>query len=283
MNHQERVNKIAALANIELYNNDMTRRYIDGACHIKHAALRKLYGELVIQVYDTACSFISQPKILDLGAGEGSATLPFLELGAKVTAVDISKSQLDMLKTRCSPFGNNLIVYNGNVVDAIKEFADKNHQYDIIVANSFLHHVPDYLGLIKDCSVIISAHGQFLSFQDPIKYASVGKFTRLLTKVAYFSWRIFKDDIIGGMQRRIRRSRKIFMDDCPGDHIDYHAVREGVDQEAIAELFDILGFKCQITSYFSTQSRFWQPIGTVINAKNTFAIIAVKESSKSSS
>lgn len=126
MNHQERVNKIAALANIESYDDDTTRNYIDGACHIKHAMLRKLYGELVIQVYDAARSFVSQPKILDLGAGEGSATLPFLELGAKVTAVDISESQLDMLKNRCSSFAKNLSVYNGNVIDAIQEFADKS-------------------------------------------------------------------------------------------------------------------------------------------------------------
>lgn len=110
----------------------------------------------------------------------------------------------------------------------------------------------------------------------------MGKFTSLLTKTAYLSWRIFKGDVIGGMQRRIRRSRKVFLDDCPGDNIDYHAVREGVDQEAIAELFDSLGFQYRIIQYFSTQSRFWQPIGAAIDAKNTFAIIAVREPSKNS-
>jgi len=281
MDHQARVEKMATLANIESYDGGETRRYIDGACHIKHAKLRQLYGRLVVQVYDTARSFVSQPRVLDLGAGEGSATLPFLELGAKVTAVDISEAQLNMLRIRCSSFSDNLSIYSGSVADAIKEFSGEKHQYDIIVANSFLHHVPDYIGLITECSKILSTHGQFFSFQDPMKYASLGRFTSLFTKVAYFSWRIFKGDIIRGIRRRVRRSRRVYLDNCSGDNTDYHVVRGGVDQDELAALFDRLSFECRIISYFSTQSRFWQPVGSAIRAYNTFSIIAVKRSSGS--
>lgn len=277
MDQKARVDKTAALANVESYDRDKTRKYIDGACHIKHAELRARYRRLVVEIYDAACSFISQPRVLDLGAGQGSATLPFLELGAKTTAVDISETQLDALRTRCSLFANNLTVYWGDINDATKEFLDKRCQYDIIVANSFLHHIPDYIGLIRQCSKILSPHGQFFSFQDPIKYASLGKFTKLFTKIAYFSWRIFKGDVIRGMQRRVRRSRGIYFDDCPQDNSEYHVVRGGVDQDAIAELFKELGFECQIIPYFSTQSRFWQPIGSAIKAYNTFSVIAKKK------
>ena len=278
MDEQAHINKIAALANIESYDRDKTRRYTDGAPHIKHAELRALYRRLVVEVYDAARSFVSQPKVLDLGAGEGSATLPFLELGAKTTAVDISEAQLNALRTRCSSFAKNLTVCCGDISDAIKELLDKKCEYDIIVANSFLHHVPDYLGLIRECSKMLSPHGQFLSFQDPIKYASLGKFTNLLSKIAYFSWRIFKGDVIGGIQRRVRRSRGIYFDDCPQDNSEYHVVRGGVDQDAIAELFKELGFECQIIRYFSTQSRFWQSVGSAIKAYNTFSVIARKKS-----
>ena len=95
-----RINRIAALANISAYDEEGTKNYIDGAPHIKHAALRKFYGKLVVQVFDRAKQHIKTPRVLDLGAGEGSVTLPFLELGAKVVAIDISHSQLDALKKK---------------------------------------------------------------------------------------------------------------------------------------------------------------------------------------
>jgi 2-polyprenyl-3-methyl-5-hydroxy-6-metoxy-1,4-benzoquinol methylase len=193
MDQKARVDKIAALANVESYDSDKTRRYTNGAPHIKHAKLRSLYNRLIVEIYATACSFVSQPKVLDLGAGEGSATLPFLELGAAVTAVDISEAQLDVLRVRCSSFDDDLSMYRGDIHDAISEYLDHKCQYDIIVANSFLHHVPDYLGLIRECSKILSPHGQFFSFQDPMRYASLGTLTSLFTKVSYFSWRILQE------------------------------------------------------------------------------------------
>jgi SAM-dependent methyltransferase len=280
MNHKVSANKVAALANVKSYDRNKTRKYIDGAPHIKHAKLRALYGGLVAQVYDTARSLVCQPRVLDLGAGEGSATLPFLELGARVTAVDISESQLDVLRTRCSSFADNLTVYCGDIDDAIGEFLEKSCQYDIVVANSFLHHVPDYLGLIKRCPQLLSRHGQFFSFEDPMAYASLGRLSHLLTQIAYLSWRVFKGDVIGGIQRRVRRSRGIYYDDCPQDNAEYHVVRGGVDQNAIAELFKESGFECQIIPYFATQSRFWQPIGSSIKANNMFSIVARKKSSE---
>jgi 2-polyprenyl-3-methyl-5-hydroxy-6-metoxy-1,4-benzoquinol methylase len=102
MDQEAHVNKIAALANLESYDRDKTRRYTDGTPHIKHAKLRSLHRKLVVEVYDAACCFVCQPKVLDLGAGQGPATLAFLELGARISAVDVSETQLDALRTRCS-------------------------------------------------------------------------------------------------------------------------------------------------------------------------------------
>ena len=65
----ERINKIAALANISAYDTEATREYLNGAPHIKHVSLRTLYGKLVVQVYDAAKKHTNTPKVLDLGAG----------------------------------------------------------------------------------------------------------------------------------------------------------------------------------------------------------------------
>lgn len=189
----ERINRVAALANIAVYGPEATRKYIDGAPHIKHASLRALYGKLVVQVYDYAKRHTTVPRVLDLGAGEGSVTLPFLELGAAVTAVDISSSQLDVLRSRCERFGDRLEVRCEDIADTLK---GKDTSYDVIVANSFSHHIPDYIGMITEAISLLTPWGQFFSFQDPLRYDSVGKPTMIFSTLAYFSWRVFKGDVV---------------------------------------------------------------------------------------
>ena len=270
----KRINRIAAVANLSAYNAESTKKYIDGAPHVKHDSLRKLYGELVVKVFDGASRYTNIPKVLDLGAGEGSVTLPFLELGAKVVAVDISNSQLDRLKARCEGFGHMLEIRCEDVNDTLK---DRSQKYDIIVVNAFLHHVPDYLGLIREATMMLNPNGQFFSFQDPLRYDSIGKVNRKFSKLAYLNWRIFKGDIIGGLRRRVRRSRGIYLEDSVHDNAEYHVTRNGVDQDAIRALFEEQGFDCKIVSYFSTQSRLFQYLGAMLNVKNTFAVLAQKQ------
>ncbi len=267
----ERVNRVAALANISAYSSKATSEYIDGAPHIKHASLRKLYANLLVRVYDYATEYQAVPRVLDLGAGEGSTTLPFLELGARVTAVDISSSQLDVLRSRCGRFGDNLIVRCEDIADTLRAERGK---YDIIVANSFLHHIPDYTGMIKKAITLLTPRGQFLSFQDPLRYDSLGRVNMMFSTASYFSWRVFRGDVVGGIKRRFRRRRGIYYDDSIFDNTEYHVTRNGVDQDGIKELFDAVGYDCEVVRYFSTQSRLFQSIGTRFNAKNTFAVIA---------
>jgi 2-polyprenyl-6-hydroxyphenyl methylase / 3-demethylubiquinone-9 3-methyltransferase len=269
----ERICRVATLANVSAYDAEATNQYIDGAPHIKHDSLRKLYGKLVVQVFDSAIRYTKIPKVLDLGAGEGSVTLPFLELGAKVVAVDISNSQLDALKTKCNKFGDMLEVRCEDINDTLK---DNSEKYDIIVVNSFLHHVPDYLTMIREATMILNPHGQFFSFQDPFRYDSVKKATMIFSKLAYFNWRVFKGDVIGGLKRRIRRSHGIYHEDSVHDNAEYHVTRNGVDQDAIQVLFEDQGFDCNVVPYFSTQSRVFQSIGTMLDMKNTFGILAQK-------
>lgn len=273
----ERVNKIAALANIAAYNPALTKDYIDGAPHVKHESLRYLYGELVVRVFDEAKKHTTTtPRVLDIGAGEGSVTLSFLELGARVVATDISESQLAALKEKCARFGNMLEVRCEDVSDTIKNNADS---FDIVVASSFLHHVPDYLGMIGQLQSMLASRGQFFSFQDPLRYDSVGKATLFFSSFAYYFWRIFKGDVIGGLKRWFRRKRGIYLQDCAYDNAEYHVGRNGVDQDAIRTLFQTNGFDCQIVSYFSTQNGFLQLLGERLGLKNTFAVMAIKNKS----
>ena len=187
--------------------------------------------------------------------------------------VDISESQLQMLRSTCADYPT-LEVRCLDVADAINSLQVENKQYAIVIAISFLHHVPDYLGLIRQAVTVMSPYGQFFSFQDPLKYDSIGRFTAAFSTLAYLSWRVFKGDVVGGVKRRIRRSRGIYLDDSPEDNAEYHVTRNGVDQAAICDLLGESGFECEIVRYFSTQSHVWQSIGAALGLRNTFAVIA---------
>lgn len=267
----ERVGRVAARANCATYDAEATRNYIDGAPHAKHSSLRALYGRLVAQVYDYAARRSPVPTVLDLGAGEGTATLPFLELGARVTAVDISTSQLDALLAKCGHHHDRLEVSCEDIGETLSR---KSRAFDVIVANSFLHHVPDYLAMIREATSLLTPQGQFFSFQDPLRYDSVGTFARAFSELAYLSWRVFKGDVLGGLRRRMRRARGIYLEDSVDDNAEYHVVRGGVDQNAISDLLNDLGFDCGILAYFSTQSRLFQPLGEALAVQNTFSVIA---------
>jgi SAM-dependent methyltransferase len=272
----ERLDRIAALSNTLAYNTDAGRAYLDGAPHIKHASLRKLFGKLLLEVYDAASKQADPPKVLDLGAGEGSVTLQFLEVGAQVTAVDVSSQQLDTLAEKCKSHQDRLDVRCEDVSDTLRDSTDT---FDIITLNSFLHHVPDYLSLIDKCLSKLEPNGFLFTFQDPLRYDTVNFATRFFTDVGYFFWRLSggaEGDVIGGIGRRLRRRRGVYHDDCRHDNTEYHIVRNGVDQIAIENLLKDRGFNFKFVPYYSSHNTLFQPVGTAIGFKNLFSVIATR-------
>jgi SAM-dependent methyltransferase len=270
---EEEMKRRVARANESIYDSIAGRTYVDGAPHIKHGDLRKLYSDLLVGVFRHARQFENFPRVLDLGAGEGSVTLPMLELGAHVTAVDISEEQLSVLRSKCAKHESRLVVRCEDINDLIIGSQDK---YDIITANSFLHHIPDYLGMLNALIPRFTPSGQFFSFQDPLLYSTQSAFARSFEGIAYASWRIWKGDVWKGSLRRLRRARGVYLPNSEHDNAEYHVLRDGVDQRAIEALFVRAGFTCDTTSYFSTQSRPFQAIGKFCGVKNTFAVVAAR-------
>ncbi len=273
----DRVQRVAALANEMIYDSEATRRYVQGAPHLKHASLRALYATLAMRAYESVGYNGCPVEVLDLGAGEGSATRIFLELGARVTAVDVSSSQLEALQQTCAGYAG-LTVRQAEAMQVLRDLRAEGKRFGLIVALSFLHHIPDYLALIREAHVLLQDRGLFFSFQDPLRYDTLDSFTRSFGFMAYYSWRTLQGDLVAGAQRRLRRSRGIYHEESPEDNAEYHVIRGGVDQDAIAALFAGLGCRCEIVRYFSTQSGLWQTLGARMGLKNTFAVLAEVDS-----
>jgi SAM-dependent methyltransferase len=256
-----------------LYGEREARSYLDGAPHLKHRSLRKLYGSVIDEVF--ASIEPKAPRVLDLGTGEGSATEVFLRRGAHVTAVDDSPAQLAKLRKRCAEFRDSLDVVEGRA-DAVLR-ARRDERWDVVAAVSFLHHVPDYLAFVHDAAGVVGTDGVFVAFQDPLLHSSLPRTTHGFQRVAYAAWRLRKGDVIGGLARRARRARGLWDETCSQDVIEYHATRGGVDAEAICELLRSLDFAPRVIRYFSTQSGAFQALGTRLGMTNTFAIIAPRK------
>ena len=263
--------RLAALANVAMFNEEGTANCVSASPHLTHATICDLYAQLVARTFNTAKKYASMPRVLDLGAGEGSATLPFLELGAHVTAVDISESQLAVLRRKCGRFATRLRVYGEDINEMLKGTEER---YDIVVMNSFVHHIPDYLALFHKSVAILQPNGLLFTFQDPLRYDTLGRGSLYFSMGGYFFWRLFQGNYLQGLRTRIRRLRGIYIPGSKEDDAEYHVTRNGVDQDAIAQLLASESFTCDIIRYFSTQSSIFQRLGLFFGIKNTFAIIA---------
>lgn len=265
------MNRMAELANLAMFNAEGTALCVERSPHLKHPSVRKFYRDLVVRVFNTAKRHAENPRVLDLGAGEGSATQAFLELGARVTATDISESQLTALGARCNRFGDRLAVRREEVSETLGRRGD---EYDIVVMNAFLHHIPDYLSVVHEALSVLRPRGQLFSFQDPLRYDTLGRGEYFFSQGAYFFWRFFQGNYLQGLRTRIRRIRGIYIPGSKEDDAEYHVTRNGVDQNAIANLLASEAFACEVVRYFSTQSRAFQMLGNALGIANSFAVIA---------
>ncbi|MEQ8511159.1 MAG: class I SAM-dependent methyltransferase [Algiphilus sp.] len=262
---------IARAANKVAYELQSAGQKKELSPHLKHESIRTLYAGLVRDVFEAASSGSGAPRLLDLGAGDGLVTLPFLELGAQVTAVDLSERQLAVLASRCDAHAERLTCVESDIFAFLGEDAGV---YDVVVMNSFIHHIPDYLGLMKLIDARIAPGGQFFSFQDPMRYDTIGTPVRLYSEATYAAWRFTQPDSLGGLARKLRRWRGEYRDDSVHDNAEFHVVREGVDQNALRDFFEAMGYGVRVVSYFSTQATLFQTLGDRLGFRNQFALIA---------
>lgn len=110
--------------------------------NLKHSEIynkfeQKRLSEVVNNIVESTRK--NEPKVLDVGAGTGNLSLKFLKLKCEVTASDVSKNSLFLLRELS---GNNN--YLKLAIIKNKELPFKDNQFDIVCTYSVLHHIPDY-------------------------------------------------------------------------------------------------------------------------------------------
>lgn len=256
-------------ANRDLYTS-LCDAYREHQPHLRHSDLHELHERCIDELMQ---GLRPCPTVLDLGAGDGASTQSFLTRGAVVTAVDLSEVQLQNLRARCGSAEGRLKTVCGDALASLQWLGT----FDVVVASSFLHHVPDYVALVAQALDHVSPVGRFFSFQDPLRYDTLSRSTYAFSNGSYFAWRLFQGDLLRGLQTRIRRARGIYGPGRVEDDAEYHVTRNGVDQNRLADVARARGFAVRAIHYFSTQSSFLQRIGTQLGVANTFALIALRD------
>lgn len=253
--------EIARLANVASY---ATRDTIDGSPHLNHKSIWMLYRHLVsAALTDVGLS----PEVLELGAGSGEASGPWIEAGARLTAVDCSRPQLRRLRMRY-PSATTVEMDNA---EFLREYAGL---FDVVSIVSTLHHIPDYEHLLRQSIGALRPNGALLTFQDPLRYDTLPRAHRIAALVLYAPWRLSRGDVFPGIRRRLRRTRGVLLANDPSDNEEYHVVRNGVDSDAIEELLSESFAHVEVVTYFSTQARISQRVGDWIGLRSTFGILA---------
>jgi SAM-dependent methyltransferase len=262
--------------NEQYFSNISEGEFVESSPHLKHGELSHLALNEARRIFEQLRRSNDCPTILDMGAGEGMLALPFLEMGAAVTAADATNALLDVLAARAAQFKSRLTLAPGDIFETLAQCEKTGRRFDIVCASSFLHHIPDYLKLCRVSAGLIRPGGVLFTFQDPLRYDTLGRGTYGFDRLSYFAWRVFQGNYVRGIKTRLRRLSGVYRDDLAADTAEYHVVRDGVDQESIRRLLEAEGFTCEIKKYWSTQSAIFQRLGSKLGLLNTFAIIATK-------
>ncbi len=262
---------LALKANIATYDNFDEGAYINGAPHLKHASIAHTYRSLADAAVGIIGSDPTKVEVLELGAGSGLASTPWFANRVQLTAVDSSESMLRALTKRAASFG---VKPNIVVADAVDFLTATEAKFDVVTHVSMLHHVPDYLSLLRLAVACVKDGGCLLTFQDPIRYESLRRRDYFSDRAAYFVWRLGQGNLKRGIKTRWRRLRGVYSAGEIVDFDEYHVVREGVDQDAIVSHLQGFFRNVEATTYWSTYSAPLQALGERFGLVSSFGILA---------
>lgn len=153
-----------------------------------------------------AISFIqtesTEKKALDYGCGSGNLTFHLASLYLNVIASDISEQFLRIISSRSYPTKVHTLLLNGFDLSSISD-----NSLDIVATYSVLHHIPDYLNILKEFMRVLKPGGVvyidhessdgfwsndplYKNFQDEINNSAKLDLSKFFVLTNYYEWLI---------------------------------------------------------------------------------------------
>jgi SAM-dependent methyltransferase len=248
---------------------DASADYRRGSPHLLHRRLNEALLEVLQRELARLKAMGLPLTVLEVGAGHGDFTAAVLAAGCNVTAIEMSRASLDLL---CKRFETN-DAFRG-VLSPDGSIQDTDTNYSMLLCASVLHHIPDYLPFLETAVSRIVPGGTLLCLQDPLFYERVPTRTRGFERVAYGAWRVRQGNLRQAFATWRRRRRGVLDEQILADMVEYHVVRNGVDEEAVERQLS-MNFKCtEVVRYWSAHLSLGQIVGERLGLENTFAVIA---------
>lgn len=103
--------------------------------------------------------------ILEFGAGWGNTTLNFVQMGYKMTVVEIDPSLAKLIKYRTEMLSKELRLIQQDMLS----FSNQDDgQYDAVLFYSCFHHCADHLTLLKNLHKLIKPNGLIAFAAEPV-------------------------------------------------------------------------------------------------------------------
>lgn len=180
---------------------------------------------------------------LDYGCGSGNLTRDLIEAGISTVSADVSDGFLALIERNFSQTGlSKVLKVNG------KDLSDvANGQFDVVATYSVLHHVPDYLRIVKEMCRVLKPGGVIYidhevneSYYDrPKEYVEFLRKARPIINFKRYLRLLFDVKGYKHIFRRIinpRYKREGDIHVWPDDHIEW----DKIEQLLIAEGLEII-------------------------------------------
>jgi len=260
----------AAVAAAQHAGHPRGHDYDKGSPHLRHASLRTVVEGRLRRLVGEQIAARESCRVLEVGAGHGTFTRCLLDAGAVVTVTEASADSAAYLRAQFAGSGDVEVIHD----DSGEQILGSEGTWDLAVMTSVLHHIPDYLSFLDRLYVLIAPGGALFTVQDPLYYPNMPRFAHVAERGAYFSWRVTQGDVLRGARAQVRRRRGRYDDSDPSDLVEYHVVRKGVDERAIAELLSSRFADVDVFTYWSSQAPVWQWLGERTSIQTHFGVEA---------
>lgn len=243
--------------------------YVKGSPHLRHDVLRGRIAEQLRGLVHATIAAKGSCHVIEVGAGHGTFTEFLLDAGASVTVTEASRASAKALSDKYAGRDDVEVFYDTTGEDVFTRPGGA----DGVVCASLLHHIPDYLSFVDRLSGLVTAGGWFYSVQDPTYYPRRPRRVHLASRGTYFAWRLGQGDVRRGLATRWRRVRGVWSEEEPSDLVEYHVVREGVDEQALVETLGKHFDDVELFTYWSTQSPVFQRMFARFDLPSDFGLI----------
>lgn len=250
--------------------HDVGHDYAKGSPHIRHHAVR---DRMIAHIHGLVGGVLDRNgscRVLELGAGHGTFTDHLVAAGADVEVTEMSAPSVEVLERRFRHSPHVTVIHDHDGESALQA----GTPLGAVVCVSVLHHIPDYLGAVRRLVERIEPGGAFLCMQDPLWYPRRSRSSLALDRGAYLLWRLGQGEFRRGIATRMRRLRGVYDMTNQADMVEYHVVRQGVDEEALRALLTPHFKDVELHRYWSTQNGLLQAVGERYLPPTTFGIVA---------